>query len=137
MLDVAKTGKIKAECYEQNAENIDFSDNTFDMVTTTFALHEKSIESARLILNEMIRLTKINGDLIIVDFSINYKTAYLYKKGINFLESMAGEEHYDNYKDYNKVGGLDYLLDGLRLKEIEHHNFTLNGVVLKVFRKTE
>ena len=135
MLNVAKSGKIKAECYEQDAENIDFSDKSFDMVTTTFALHEKSVESAKLILKEMIRLTKINGDIIIVDFSIDEKTAYLSKKGIIFIESMAGEEHYDNFKDYNKVGGLDYLLDGLPLKEIEHHDFALNGVALKVLRK--
>ena len=58
MLNVAKSGKMKAECYEQDAENIDFSDKSFDMVTTTFALHEKSVESAKLILKRNDSINK-------------------------------------------------------------------------------
>ena len=74
MLEIAESGKIKANCFEQDAENINFSNESFDMTMTTFALHEKSNSSAKLILNEMIRLTSKNGHLIIVDFSINRNT---------------------------------------------------------------
>lgn len=135
MLEIAESGKIKAICYEQDAENIDFSDKSFDMTMTTFALHEKSNSSAKTILNEMIRLTKQNGHLIVVDFSINDQTSYLAKKGICFIESRAGDDHYINYKDYIASNGLDTLLNDLPLKETEKYYFALNGVVLKVLQK--
>lgn len=135
MLDVAESGKNKIKCLEQDAENIDFEANTFDMTTTTFALHEKSHPSAKKILDEMIRLTKKNGHLIIVDFSINNNTFFLARKGISFIESRAGDDHYINYRSYLKNGGLDSLLSGLPIKELENHYFALNGVVLKVLQR--
>ena len=137
MLEIAESGKIKATCYEQDAENINFSDESFDMTMTTFALHEKSKSSAIKILNEMIRLTNKNGQLIIVDFSINDQTSYIAKKGISFIESRAGDDHYKHFKEYVASNGLDTLLIDFPLKEIEKHYFALNGVVLKVMKKIE
>ncbi len=135
MLEIAESGNIKVNCYEQDAEKINFSNESFDMTMTTFALHEKSNSSAKKILNEMIRLTKINGHLIIVDFSIDDKTSFLSRKGINFIESRASSDHYKHYKEYVADNGLNALLNGLPLKEIENHYFALNSVVLKVLQK--
>ena len=135
MLEIAESGNIKVNCQEQDAENIDFSDKSFNMTTTTFALHEKSNSSAKKILNEMIRLTKNKGHLIIIDFSITKNTFLLARKGISFIESHAGDDHYTNYRSYLKNGGLDSLLSELPLKEVEKHYFAFNGVVLKVMEK--
>lgn len=137
MLEIAKSGKIKTNCYEQDAENINFSDESFDMTMTTFALHEKSQSSAKKILNEMIRLTQKDGHLIIVDFSIDSNTFFLARKGISFIESHAGDDHYKHYKEYIASNGLDTLLEGSPLKEVEKHYFAFNGVVLKVLQKTK
>jgi len=135
MLEVAESGKTKVKCFEQDAENINFNNESFDMTMTTFALHEKSNSSAKNILNEMIRLTKINGHLIIVDFSIDSNTFFLARKGIEFIESSAGDDHYKHFKKYVADNGLDTLLEGLPLEEIENHYFALNGVVLKLLQK--
>ncbi len=135
MLEIADSGKIKANCFEQDAEKINFNDESFDMTMTTFALHEKSHSSAKTILNEMIRLTKKNGHVILVDFSIDGNTSFLARKGISFIESRAGDDHYKHYKEYVVSEGLDTLLDGSSLKEVENHYFALNGVVLKVLEK--
>jgi len=135
MLKIAESGKIKINCHEQDAENINLKDESFDMTMTTFALHEKSNSSGKKIINEMIRLTKINGQLIIVDFSIDSNTFFLARKGIEFIESSAGDDHYKHYKEYVADNGLDTLLKGLPLKEIENHYFAFNGVVLKVLQK--
>jgi demethylmenaquinone methyltransferase/2-methoxy-6-polyprenyl-1,4-benzoquinol methylase len=137
MLEIAESGKIKVNCYEQDAENTNFSDESFDMTMTTFALHEKSNSSAKKILSEMIRLTKKNGHLILVDFSIDSNTSFLAKAGIKFIESSAGDDHYNHYKEYVTSNGLDTLLEGSPLKEVEKHYFALNGVVLKVLQKVE
>lgn len=136
MLEIADWGKFKANCLEQDAENIDFSDDSFDMTMIAFALHEKSKSSTQKILSEMLRLTKKDGHIIIVDFEISDETFYISRKGINFIESSAGEEHYKHFLEYNQFGGLDTLLLDLPLKEIEKHNFALNGVILKVLQKT-
>lgn len=135
MLEIAESGNIKANCFEQDAENINFSDESFDMTMTTFALHEKSNSSAKMILNEMIRLTKQNGHIIIVDFSINDQTSNIAKKGISFIEAHAGDDHFKHYREYVASNGLDTLLEGSQLKEIEKHYFVFNGVVLKVLAK--
>ena len=135
MLVIAEFGKIKVKCHEQDAENITFNNGLFDMTMTTFALHEKSNSSAKKILNEMIRLTKKNGHLIIVDFSIDDRTSSLFRKGINFIESRASNDHYKHYKEYVTYSGLNNLLEGLPLKEIEKYYFAFNGVVLKVLQK--
>ena len=135
MLEIADSGKIKANCFEQDAENINFSDESFDMTMTTFALHEKSNFSAKKILNEMIRLTKKNGHLIIVDFSIDKNTFFFTRKGISFIESLAGDDHYKHYKEYIGSNGLDTLLKDSPLKEVEKHYFAFNGVVLIVLSK--
>jgi len=135
MLEIAESGKIKVNCHEQDAENINLKDESFDMTMTTFALHEKSNSSAKKILNEMIRLTRKNGHLIIADFSIDGKTSFLSRKGINFIESRAGNDHYKHYKEYVAYSGLNHLLDGLQFREIEKHYFAFNGVVLKVLQK--
>lgn len=135
MLEIAESGKIKATCFEQDAENINFSNESFDMTMTTFALHEKSHSSAKTILNEMIRITQMDGHLIIVDFSIDKKTFFLARKGISFIESLAGDDHYKHYKEYVASNGLDNLLEGSSLKEVEKHHFAFDGVVLKVLEK--
>jgi demethylmenaquinone methyltransferase/2-methoxy-6-polyprenyl-1,4-benzoquinol methylase len=135
MLEIAESGKTRVKCYEQDAENIKFNDESFDMTMTTFALHEKSNSSAKKILNEMIRLTKKNGHLIIIDFSIDDRTSLLSRKGINFIESLAGDDHYKHYREYVASNGLGTLLESSPLKEIEKHYFAFNGVVLKVLQK--
>ena len=120
-----------------DAENINFSNDSFDMTMTTFALHEKSKSSAKIILNEMIRLTKKNGHLIIIDFSIDRNTFFLARKGIELIESHAGDDHYKHYKEYVAYNGLNTLLEVSPLKEVEKHYFAFNGVILKVMQKTK
>lgn len=137
MLEIAESGNIKVNCYEQDSENINFNDESFDMTMTTFALHEKSHSSAKKILNEMIRLTRKNGHLIIVDFSIDRNTFFLAKAGIRLIESSTGDDHYKHYKEYVASNGLDTLLEGSPLKEIEKYYFAFNSVVLKVLQKTK
>ena len=76
-----------------------------------------------------------NELVFIVDFSIDDRTSFLSRKGINFIESRVSSDHYKHYKEYVADNGLNALLKGLPLKEIENHYFALNGVVLKVLQK--
>lgn len=132
MLEVAKSGNVKAHCLEQNAENIDFRENNFDLVMTTFALHEKSNESARNILDEMIRVSKIGGHLMIVDYALPKSNLNISRKVVDVIEYMAGGEHYGFYKKYTQSGGLNYLLKELPLKEIKTIKALSGNVEIKL-----
>jgi len=55
-----------------NAENTTFLNNSFDLVTIMYALHEVPIEGRYRILNEAKRLLKRNGYLAIVDISPDF-----------------------------------------------------------------
>ena len=132
MLKVAEKGVNAVKCFKEDAEAMSFKSKSFDMVMTTFALHEKTAESALKVLREMIRITKENGHIILVDFNINDSVPYIARKGCTLIESLAGGEHYENYKNYCLNGGLDYLLNNLKLIEVERIEADLKAVAIRV-----
>ncbi len=134
MLKVAANGKIKANCRFENATNTSYDDSQFELVMTSFALHEKDHATAKQILKEMVRVS--NKDLLIVDYELGTKTSFISKWLIYFIEWIAGKEHYLNFKSYINLGGLDGLLNDIKFDTIEKHYFSDGGVVLVLLRKT-
>ncbi|MSO65979.1 MAG: class I SAM-dependent methyltransferase [Alphaproteobacteria bacterium] len=57
------TGR-KVHFSQQNAEVLDFPDNSFDLVTTSFFFHEISIKSSKKILKQVQRVLKPGGLMI-------------------------------------------------------------------------
>ena len=135
MLNIAEKGEHAADCIEQDATKMQYENAKFDLVMTAFSLHEKSHESARKIIEEMVRVTSKGGDILIVDYELSDKTSVLSKALIYFIEWVAGGEHYRNFKSYIKKGGLPELLSGITLREVERHYFSQYGIVLILFRK--
>ncbi len=136
MLKVAQQGAQKADCVRQDATHMHYEDKKFDLTMTAFALHEKDYTSARKIVEEMVRVTKQGGDLLIVDYELSEKTAVFSKWMIYFIEWIAGGDHYRNFKSYIKKGGLPDLLSGIELREVERHYFGQHGIVLVLYRKS-
>jgi len=135
MLEVAGKGTVKADCARQDATQMQYDAERFELVMTAFALHEKEPDAARRIVEEMVRVAKEGGDLLIVDYELSEKTSLLSKTMIYFIEWLAGGTHYRNFLDYLDRGGLPGLLHGLRLTEIERHYFARHGVVLLLLKK--
>ncbi len=135
MLSVATEGKNSADCTLQDATQVEYDDQTFDLVTTTFALHEKRDDVARQIIKEMLRLTTEDGDILIVDYELSEETSKLFKVLIYMIEWVAGGEHYENFKSYLQNGGLSSLLRDTPLTEIERYYFGKHGIVLLLLRK--
>ncbi|RLA72075.1 MAG: class I SAM-dependent methyltransferase [Epsilonproteobacteria bacterium] len=134
MLSVAEKGD-KADCKHQDATEMQYKDASFDLTMTAFALHEKNHISARKIIEEMVRVTDENGDILIVDYELSKKTSALSKKLIYLIEWIAGGEHYQNFKDYIDRGGLPALLSGISLTEVKRYYFGQHGIVLLLLRK--
>lgn len=135
MLSVAGKGEHKADCNHQDATQMHYEDAKFDLVMTAFSLHEKSHDSARKIVEEMVRVTSKGGDILIVDYELSEKTSAISKMLIYFIEWVAGGEHYRNFKSYIEKGGLPELLSDITLTEVERHYFGQQGIVLLLLRK--
>ena len=135
MLVVAQKGPVEADCIHGDATEIAYGDRSFDLAMTTFALHEKSYESARKIIEEMVRLTAEGGDMIIVDYELSDQTSRLYKMLIYLIEWIAGGEHHRNFKAYLEYGGLSDLLDGMPLEEVRRFYFGKHGIVMLLLRR--
>ncbi len=135
MLQVAGRGKHKADCIQQDATGMQYQNGQFDLAMTTFSLHEKQHDTARKILEEMVRVTAGEGDILIVDYALSNKTSLLSKKLIYGIEWIAGGEHYQNFKEYIEYGGLPKLLSGIPLKEVKRYYFGQQGIVLLLLRK--
>ena len=136
MLSIAEKGEHAADCIQQDATKMQYKNEKFDLVMTTFSLHEKSHTSARKIVEEMVRVTSEGGDILIVDYELSDKSSLFSKALIYFIEWVAGGEHYRNFKSYIKKGGLPELLCDIRLTEVERYYFGQYGIVLILFRKS-
>ena len=110
MLKVAKKGDHPIKIYAQDATKTSFDDAEFDIVMLSFAIHEKDRETQEKLIEEVHRLVRKEGIILIVDFAFDAKTTILGKMGITLVERIAGGEHYRNFKGYIENNGLGSLL---------------------------
>ncbi|GBD89504.1 ubiquinone/menaquinone biosynthesis methyltransferase [bacterium BMS3Abin04] len=90
----------------------------YDYATVTFVLHEMPPEE-RI---KMLEVMKTIADKIIIGDYIAPIPESVYGKITQVVEFLAGKDHYNNFKNYEKNGGVHYLLQqaGLKLvKEIK------------------
>lgn len=123
MLKVAKN-KLgnDAELKLCNAADTGFNDNMFDLILSSTVLHEMPEKSRLEVLNEAKRILKKDGRILLIDFHPgklkNFKGVYS-KIIITIAEILAGREHFKNYRQFIKNGGLPNLIKHTGLKIIE------------------
>lgn len=109
-----------------NAKKLPFKNNFFDFVLISLVLHENKKEEALLIINEAERVLKNGGFFILADFNTP-----LFKNFsgilIRIIEFFIGKDNYKNFKDYLKIGGLDYFLNKAKNLKKEKEKFLLSG----------
>ena len=135
MLNIAKKGDHAIEIYTEDATKTNFDDAAFDIVMLSFAIHEKNRETQEKILGEAYRILKEDGSILIVDFSFDEKTTKLGRMGIDFIERMAGGEHYLNFKKYIANDGLASLIKADRFELVKDSRRAFNGVTISTYRK--
>lgn len=110
-----------------DARYLPFSDNSFDYVSVSFALHEKERTARDKIIAEMKRVVKKEGSLIFLDFQVPLpKNRWLYL--IKAIEFIAGRDHYRYFKDYIEQGGLEVILKKNQLPE-EKRDYQKNSLM--------
>ncbi len=100
----------------------------YDYAIITYVLHEMPPEDR---IKTLLQMKRLASNVIIGDY-VNPipKTFYGYLTTV--IEFLAGSDHYNNFKDYSKRGGLYYLLNetGLKIiKEIKKEPNTLHLVM--------
>ena len=114
MLEVAR-GKLDrdADLRLGDATRMPYADGRFDLVTIVLALHEMPAADRSAVLNEVKRVMKEDGRLLLIDSHpgpIRFPEGWLAKTVITFFEVIAGGEHLRNYRDFLAHDGLPTLI---------------------------
>jgi ubiquinone/menaquinone biosynthesis C-methylase UbiE len=131
MLDAArrKLGDI-GELSLQDISHMNFPDRMFDLVTLVLVLHEVPATLRPAILTECKRVLKADGRILLIDYhfgSYSFLTGYIMRILRRIAEMGVGREHYANYRDYQKRGGLAPLLAETKLS-IDKQIIALGGI---------
>lgn len=131
MLNAArrKLGDI-AELSLQDISHMNFPDRMFDLVTMVLVLHEVPALTRPAILTECRRVLKADGRILVIDYhfaSYSFIPGYILRILRRLVEMGVGREHYANYRDYQKRGGLVPLLAETKLS-IDKRIVALGGV---------
>ena len=115
MLEVAYT-KLGEDADLQlgDASSMPYQKNFFDLVVAMFLLHDMSSEIRPAVMGEIIRVTKQEGRILIIDFHpgpIRFPKGWIYKALILFIERAAGREHFSNYRDFLSRKGIPGLIE--------------------------
>ena len=122
-----------------DASRMPFADDSFDTVLAMLTLHEMPPQIRLQVLNEMIRVSKREGRILLTDYHpgpLRWPWGFLYKVIILFYEISAGREHFRNYRHFLQNGGLSPLLEKLPVR-IERQKVIAEGnmVVLSLKKK--
>lgn len=87
---------------QQNAESLDFADDSFDMVCSSFFLHEQSVKATRNILREARRVLRPGGVMVHMELPPASEVDAYY----NFY--LDWDAYYNNEPHYAAFRALDF-----------------------------
>lgn len=87
---------------QQNAESLDFDDGSFDIVCSSFFLHEQSLKATRRILNEAYRVLRPGGVMVHMELPPAAEVDPYY----NFY--LDWDAYYNNEPHYAAFRALDF-----------------------------
>jgi len=133
MIEIArknnKNGLVKFEVAD--ATHLRFEDNSFDVSCVSFALHDMPLTIRKRVLKEMVRVTKSNGTLVIVDYALPenkvgrfliyglvslYEGEYYRKFIASDLEVLLGETGIEIKEHLPVLLGAGRILKGMKIQ---------------------
>jgi ubiquinone/menaquinone biosynthesis C-methylase UbiE len=137
MLKVCRKANPTADCLLQDASNMAFQRHCFDLVMISFALHETGWESAEKILQEVHRVLKPSGHLLVVDYTDFRETPFYVRQTIRMIEFMAGRRHFGNFRTYHLAGGLTALVSEDRFYSVASTYHASRSIAIRLFQRLE
>ena len=112
----------KIKFINSDASKIGYKDNFFDVSSMSFGLHDMPEEIGLMILKEMIRTTKKNGQIIIVDYDTPKNMI------ISWLGFRIAKLWESKYYDYFMKKELNYYLKKVNLKIISKERYFFDNI---------
>lgn len=137
MLQQATKNPDKTQCKKGDASQTEYPDHHFDLAMTTLSLHEMPVSMAKEVIREMIRISKPDGHLMLIDYEFTDHSSGFMKTAMKAIEYFVGGDHYRNFRKYLAAGQIDYLTRDLNLDVIEIHHFFGKTVALRILKKSE
>ena len=137
MLKVAARKRPVISCLKQDAAAMAFKDFSFDAAIVSMGLHETGWEQARGILEEIHRILKPSGRLIVVDYELTPATGPATKTAIHTIEYMAGQRHFSNFMRYLRKGGLKKLIEPRCFVPVQDRFHGQHSIVVRLLRKKQ
>jgi ubiquinone/menaquinone biosynthesis C-methylase UbiE len=97
---------------------MEYPNDFFDVVITMMTLHEILHTTRLKIFDEMIRVLKKDGRIIVVDYHPSnqlFPKGWMHKSVIYFFEIMAGSEHFRNFRHFIATDGIPGLVEDRNL----------------------
>ncbi|MDJ0854464.1 MAG: class I SAM-dependent methyltransferase, partial [Desulfobacterales bacterium] len=92
----------RARLHQGDAARLPYPDAVFDLAVAMLTLHEMPRSKRSVVMEEMARVVKAEGQLLLVDFHpgpLQFPRGYGIKPFILMIERLAGREHFRNYCD--------------------------------------
>jgi len=121
-----------------DASNMPYPDNHFDLITSSTVLHEMPSEVRSNVLEEAKRVLKTDGHILLIDFHTGpFKPlkGWFYKGIITIAEIVAGREHFRNYRQFMRTGGLSKLIEKHGLKVEQQKILSGGNMVIYLLQK--
>ena len=135
MLAVARRGGHPFTLLERDATATGLPPGSFDAVILSLAIHEKPPATRAALLAEAHRLLSRGGVLLVVDFHFDARTWRPAAGAITVIERLAGREHFRNFRDFRRRGGLDSLLPPDHWRPVSRDRVLFGGLALLRFEK--
>ncbi len=129
----------RARLHQGDAARLPYPDAVFDLAVAMLTLHEMPRSKRSVVMEEMARVIKAEGHLLLVDFHpgpLQFPKGYGIKPFILMIERLAGREHFRNYCDFITRGGLPPLLDAADLRIDRQRVVSGGNLVLLRVRKS-
>ncbi|MGA9533238.1 MAG: methyltransferase domain-containing protein [Anaerolineales bacterium] len=98
-----------ADLRKADARRMPYQEGDFDLVLCMLALHEMDDRVRDAVLQEMKRVVKQDGRILLIDFHAGRARplrGWLFRMVILISEIAAGRRHFRNYRNFMSIGGL-------------------------------
>jgi SAM-dependent methyltransferase len=109
-------------------KTLPFKQNEFDTALISMGLHQFPLSSGYSVLEQM---KNIASELIILDYAVPLPDNWA-SSIVRFFEILGGAEHYTNFKSYIKNGGINALIN--RVKLIKTFELTTTNKIFLIIK---
>ena len=129
-----------AELYQGSATEMPYPDASFDLVISMLVLHEMDHPIRVAVLNEVKRVLKPTGRVLLIDFNpgrVNSFEGVRTKLVIFLSEIAAGWKHFRNYRHFMSINGLKALTEEVGLVVAKEKVVAGGPIVLDLLKLRE